>query len=27
MQVEVPDFWVSKGNPWEIPRNDICYMI
>ena len=26
-QIEVPDFWQSKGNPWEIPRSDICYTI
>jgi starch phosphorylase len=19
-QIEVPDFWQSRGNPWEIPR-------
>lgn len=26
-QIEVPDFWQSRGNPWEIPRPDICYRI
>ena len=22
-QVELPDYWLSRGNPWEIERNDI----
>ena len=22
-QVEVPDYWLSRGNPWEIERHDI----
>jgi starch phosphorylase len=22
-QVEVPDFWLSNGNPWEIERVDV----
>ena len=26
-QVEIPDFWVSKGVPWEIARQDVCYKI
>lgn len=26
-QIEVPDFWMSRGNPWEIARPDICYSI
>jgi starch phosphorylase len=26
-QAEVPDFWLSKGNPWEIERPDISYNI
>jgi len=26
-QVEVPDYWLSKGNPWEIPRQDVTYPI
>lgn len=27
LQIEVPDFWISKGNPWEIARQDVCYTI
>jgi starch phosphorylase len=27
LQIDVPDYWLSKGNPWEIPRNDICHTI
>ena len=26
-QVEIPDYWLSKGNPWEIERQDITYQI
>ena len=26
-QVEVPDFWLNKGNPWEIERQDVTYEI
>ena len=24
-QVEIPDFWLTQGNPWEIERQDIMY--
>ena len=26
-QIEVPDYWLSKGNPWEIERDDITYQV
>lgn len=26
-QVEIPDFWLSHGNPWEIERQDVTYEI
>jgi len=26
-QVEVPDYWLINGNPWEIERNDVTYPI
>jgi starch phosphorylase len=26
-QVEIPDFWLNKGNPWEIERQDVTYEI
>lgn len=26
-QMEMPDYWLSKGNPWEIERQDIYYPI
>ena len=26
-QVEIPDYWLEKGNPWEIERPDITYKI
>ena len=26
-QVEIPDFWLTKGNPWEVERQDITYEI
>ena len=26
-QVEIPDFWLSQGNPWEIERQDITYEV
>lgn len=24
-QVEIPDFWLTQGNPWEIERQDVMY--
>ena len=24
-QVEIPDFWLNNGNPWEIERQDVTY--
>ncbi|MCL2658664.1 MAG: glycogen/starch/alpha-glucan phosphorylase [Betaproteobacteria bacterium] len=26
-QVEVPDTWLARGNPWEFPRPDVFYPI
>jgi starch phosphorylase len=26
-QVEAPDNWLAKGNPWEFPRRDVFYPI
>lgn len=26
-QTEIPDYWLSRGNPWEIERNDILVPI
>lgn len=26
-QVEVPDYWLTKGNPWEIERLDVTYPV
>ena len=26
-QVEVPDYWLEKGNPWEIERPELTYKI
>ena len=26
-QVETPDFWLGRGNPWEIERHDITYPV
>jgi glycogen phosphorylase len=26
-QTETPDYWLSGGNPWEIPRLDIHYPV
>lgn len=26
-QVEIPDYWLSRGNPWEIERRDVTYTI
>lgn len=26
-QVEIPDYWLSRGNPWEIERKDVTYTI
>ena len=26
-QIEMPDYWLSKGNPWEIERADVTYKV
>jgi starch phosphorylase len=26
-QVEVPDYWLTHGNPWEFPRPEVTYRI
>lgn len=26
-QIEVPDYWLSQGNPWEIERLDVQYKV
>jgi starch phosphorylase len=26
-QAEVPDVWLTEGNPWEIPRKDITFKV
>jgi len=26
-QVEIPDFWLAKGNPWEMQRLDVTYPV
>lgn len=26
-QVEIPDYWLTKGNPWEIERLDVTYPV
>lgn len=26
-QVEIPDYWLSNGNPWEIERVDVQYKV
>jgi glycogen phosphorylase len=26
-QVEVPDYWLTRGNPWEIERVDVVYPV
>ena len=26
-QVEIPDYWLNEGNPWEVERRDITYHI
>jgi starch phosphorylase len=26
-QVEIPDHWLNRGNPWEIERPDVQYHI
>jgi starch phosphorylase len=26
-QVEVPDYWLSHGNPWEFPRPEVSYRV
>lgn len=26
-QIEIPDFWLKSGNPWEIERSDVVYPI
>lgn len=23
----MPDYWLEKGNPWEIPRDDVFYFV
>ena len=23
----MPDYWVSKGSPWEIARQDVCHKV
>ena len=27
MQVERPDCWLAKGNPWEVQRLDVVYPV
>ena len=27
MQVEVPDYWLEGGNPWEFPRPEVIYRV
>jgi starch phosphorylase len=27
IHLEAPDFWLDKGNPWEIERLDVVYPI
>jgi glycogen phosphorylase len=24
-QMEIPDYWLNHGNPWEVERQDITY--
>ena len=26
-QLELPDIWLTNGNPWEIARDDIKYKV
>ena len=26
-QIEIPDYWLERGNPWEIERPDVSYKI
>jgi len=26
-QIEIPDFWLKNGNPWEIERSDVVYPV
>ena len=26
-QVEVPDYWLTQGNPWEFPRPEVVYRV
>jgi starch phosphorylase len=26
-QVERPDYWLAKGNPWEVERQDVVYPV
>lgn len=26
-QVEVPDYWLTQGNPWEFPRPEVTYRV
>ena len=26
-QVEVPDYWLNRGNPWEFERVDVMYPV
>ena len=26
-QVEIPDYWLKGGNPWEIERTDVVYPV
>lgn len=26
-QIEMPDYWLAKGNPWEIERADVVYPV
>jgi glycogen phosphorylase len=26
-QAEFPDYWLNFGNPWEVPRLDVCYEV
>lgn len=26
-QYEVPDYWLQSGNPWEIQRDDVAYIV
>ena len=26
-QVELPDYWLTSGNPWEVERLDVTYKV